>query len=74
MLLLRLHLLLQLLASWAPGGQGFSEQKKPALPPLIPHRPFLVVWNAPAESCRMRFHVDLSVPHRDLNETSMRPQ
>ncbi|CAL8360374.1 unnamed protein product [Lota lota] len=46
---------------------------KPARAPLIPHRPFLVVWNAPTESCRLRFEVDLDLSVFDivanLNET-----
>ncbi|XP_068595025.1 hyaluronoglucosaminidase 6 [Brachionichthys hirsutus] len=41
--------------------------------PLIPHRPFVVVWNAPTESCRLRFKVDLDLGIFDivanLNET-----
>ncbi|CAL8260036.1 unnamed protein product [Merluccius merluccius] len=73
--LLGLHLLhlLHLLVLWSPGGQGVL----PARPPLIPQRPFLVVWNAPTESCRLRFKVDLDLSVFDivanLNETLSGP-
>ncbi|XP_075326974.1 hyaluronoglucosaminidase 6 [Odontesthes bonariensis] len=50
---------------------------KPARAPLIPHRPFVVVWNAPTESCRLRFKVDLDLSVFDivanLNETLSGP-
>jgi len=65
--LLGLHLLLHLLVLWVPGGPGVQgKQMKPARPPLIPHRPFLVVWNAPTESCRLRFNVDLDLSVFDI--------
>ncbi|XP_061697104.1 hyaluronoglucosaminidase 6 [Syngnathoides biaculeatus] len=51
--------------------------RKPARAPLIPHRPFVVVWNAPTEPCRMRFRVDLDLSVFDivanLNETLSGP-
>lgn len=57
--------------------QGQAEQKKPTRAPLIPHRPFVVVWNAPTESCRLRFQVDLDLSVFDivanLNETLSGP-
>ncbi|KAM4734137.1 hyaluronoglucosaminidase 6 isoform 1-T1 [Anableps anableps] len=50
---------------------------KPARGPLIPHRPFVIVWNAPTESCRLRFKVDLDFSIFDivanLNETLSGP-
>ncbi|CAL8375370.1 unnamed protein product [Arctogadus glacialis] len=78
MLQLELHLLLHLLVLLGPGGRGvLGEQMKPAQAPLIPHRPFLVVWNAPTESCRLRFEVDLDLSVFDivanLNETLSGP-
>uniref|UniRef100_A0A8C6SPT5 Hyaluronidase n=1 Tax=Neogobius melanostomus TaxID=47308 RepID=A0A8C6SPT5_9GOBI len=33
----------------------WGDQSKSGRAPLIPHRPFVVVWNAPTESCRLRF-------------------
>lgn len=54
-----------------------GEQMKQAQAPLIPHRPFIVVWNAPTESCRLRFKVDLDLSVFDivanLNETLSGP-
>ncbi|XP_034443857.1 hyaluronoglucosaminidase 6 isoform X1 [Hippoglossus hippoglossus] len=54
-----------------------GDQMKPARAPLIPHRPFVVVWNAPTESCRLRFKVDLDLSVFDivanLNETLSGP-
>ncbi|XP_054632302.1 hyaluronoglucosaminidase 6 isoform X2 [Dunckerocampus dactyliophorus] len=64
------------LALWlSPGARGDST--KPARAPLIPHRPFVVVWNAPTEPCRLRFQVDLDLSVFDivanLNETLSGP-
>ncbi|KAM9753252.1 hyaluronoglucosaminidase 6 isoform 2-T2 [Menidia menidia] len=57
--------------------QVSGAKMKPAQPPLIPHRPFIVVWNAPTESCRLRFKVDLDLSVFDivanLNETLSGP-
>lgn len=54
-----------------------GDSVKPARAPLIPHRPFVVVWNAPTESCRLRFKVDLDLSVFDiianLNETLSGP-
>lgn len=33
-------------------------QMKQARTPLLPNRPFVVLWNAPTESCRLRFKVE----------------
>ncbi|KTG47689.1 hypothetical protein cypCar_00001846 [Cyprinus carpio] len=58
------------LAAWA-------DQLKQARKPLLPHRPFVVVWNAPTESCRLRFKVDLDLSVFDIvanhNETLSGP-
>ncbi|XP_056243622.1 hyaluronoglucosaminidase 6 [Seriola aureovittata] len=68
------------LALWVGVGVKFQvvgEQMKPTRAPLIPHRPFVVVWNAPTESCRLRFKVDLDLSVFDiianLNETLSGP-
>uniref|UniRef100_A0A670JB10 Hyaluronidase n=1 Tax=Podarcis muralis TaxID=64176 RepID=A0A670JB10_PODMU len=41
--------------------------------PLLPNKPFLVVWNAPTEQCRRRYKVDLDLNVFDIltnpNET-----
>ncbi|XP_016354779.1 hyaluronoglucosaminidase 6 isoform X2 [Sinocyclocheilus anshuiensis] len=59
-----------LLVAWA-------DQLKQARTPLLPHRPFVVVWNAPTESCRLRFKVDLDLSVFDIvanhNETLSGP-
>lgn len=74
MVLMGLSLLI--LALWVGTGEKFQvqgDQMKPTQAPLIPHRPFVVVWNAPTESCRLRFKVDLDLSVFDivanLNET-----
>ncbi|XP_023647905.2 hyaluronoglucosaminidase 6 [Paramormyrops kingsleyae] len=50
---------------------------KPAQAPLLRQRPFIVVWNAPTEACRLRFHVDLDLRVFDIvanhNETLSGP-
>ncbi|KAM9814450.1 hyaluronoglucosaminidase 6 isoform 2-T2 [Syngnathus typhle] len=60
-------------ASWGARGDG----QRPARAPLIPHRPFVVVWNAPTEPCRLRFRVDLDLRVFDIvanvNETLSGP-
>ncbi|XP_042325549.1 hyaluronidase-like [Sceloporus undulatus] len=33
----------------------------PTRAPLFPHKPFVVVWNAPTEQCRLRYKVDLDL-------------
>ncbi|KAH0616553.1 hypothetical protein JD844_027748 [Phrynosoma platyrhinos] len=40
----------------------------PTRAPLFPHKPFVVVWNAPTEQCRLRYKVDL-----DLNIFNILP-
>ncbi|XP_015207971.1 hyaluronoglucosaminidase 6 [Lepisosteus oculatus] len=49
------------------------QQFKQAKIPLLQHKPFIVVWNAPTESCRLKFKVDLDLSIFDivanLNET-----
>uniref|UniRef100_A0A8C4RHV8 Hyaluronidase n=1 Tax=Erpetoichthys calabaricus TaxID=27687 RepID=A0A8C4RHV8_ERPCA len=49
------------------------QQLKKAKAPLLPHKPFIVIWNAPTESCRLRFNVDLDLSVFDIvanqNET-----
>ncbi|XP_036257165.1 hyaluronidase-1-like [Molothrus ater] len=46
---------------------------KPARAPPVLHKPFLVVWNAPTEQCRLRYKVDLDLGVFDIasniNET-----
>uniref|UniRef100_A0A8C9MK83 Hyaluronidase n=1 Tax=Serinus canaria TaxID=9135 RepID=A0A8C9MK83_SERCA len=46
---------------------------KPARAPLVLHKPFVVVWNAPTEQCRLRYKVDLDLGVFDIasniNET-----
>uniref|UniRef100_A0A8C3QNY9 Hyaluronidase n=1 Tax=Cyanoderma ruficeps TaxID=181631 RepID=A0A8C3QNY9_9PASS len=46
---------------------------KPARAPLALHKPFMVVWNAPTEQCRLRYKVDLDLGVFDIasniNET-----
>lgn len=46
---------------------------KPARAPLVLHKPFMVVWNAPTEQCRLRYKVDLDLGVFDIasniNET-----
>lgn len=37
---------------------AWADQLKQARTPLLHHRPFVVVWNAPTESCRLRFKVE----------------
>lgn len=73
MVLMARHLLLLVL--WVCIVDG--DQTKPTQPPLIPHKPFVVVWNAPTESCRLRFKVDLDLSIFDivanLNETLSGP-
>ncbi|XP_062858549.1 hyaluronoglucosaminidase 6 [Trichomycterus rosablanca] len=48
-------------------------QLKQAHAPLLPHHPFIVVWNAPTKSCRLQFKVDLYLSVFDIiaddNET-----
>ncbi|KAL2093312.1 hypothetical protein ACEWY4_010624 [Coilia grayii] len=65
-----------LLCAWSAAGV-LGEQLKQARTPLLPHRPFVVVWNAPTESCRLRFNVDLDLSVFDIvanqNETLSGP-
>ncbi|XP_077374229.1 hyaluronidase-like isoform X2 [Festucalex cinctus] len=65
-------LLVLVLVLWVTAGGG-----KPSRAPLVPHRPFAVVWNAPTEPCRLRFGVDLDLSVFDivanLNETLSGP-
>ncbi|XP_005305767.1 hyaluronidase-1-like [Chrysemys picta bellii] len=46
---------------------------KQAKAPLLLHKPFIVVWNAPTEQCRLRYKVDLDLRVFDIasntNET-----
>ncbi|NXS19117.1 HYAL Hyaluronidase, partial [Mystacornis crossleyi] len=50
---------------------------KPARAPLVLHKPFMVVWNAPTEQCRLRYKVDLDLAVFDIasniNETLSGP-
>ncbi|KPP70734.1 hyaluronidase-like, partial [Scleropages formosus] len=43
-----------------------GQQLKPARALLLPHRPFIVVWNAPTEACLLRFRVDLDLRVFDI--------
>nr|XP_020449028.1 LOW QUALITY PROTEIN: hyaluronidase-like [Monopterus albus] len=53
--------------------QSQDSQMKPAQVPLRPHWPFVVIWNAPTESCHIQFKVDLDLSAfkivANLNET-----
>ncbi|XP_043943264.1 hyaluronidase-like [Protopterus annectens] len=50
-----------------------GQQLKAAVTPLIPQKPFIVVWNAPTEQCRLRYNIDLDLSVFDIvansNET-----
>uniref|UniRef100_A0A663F133 Hyaluronidase n=1 Tax=Aquila chrysaetos chrysaetos TaxID=223781 RepID=A0A663F133_AQUCH len=50
-----------------------AQLPKPARAPLVLHKPFVVVWNAPTEQCRLRYKVDLDLSVFDIasntNET-----
>ncbi|XP_069485215.1 hyaluronidase-like [Ambystoma mexicanum] len=50
-----------------------GHQFKQAQSPILPHRPFIVVWNAPTEQCRLRYKIDLDLSVFDIvantNET-----
>uniref|UniRef100_A0A8B9F9F6 Hyaluronidase n=1 Tax=Amazona collaria TaxID=241587 RepID=A0A8B9F9F6_9PSIT len=50
-----------------------AQLPKPARAPLVLHKPFMVVWNAPTEQCRLRYKVDLDLSIFDIvsniNET-----
>uniref|UniRef100_A0A673HSB6 hyaluronoglucosaminidase n=1 Tax=Sinocyclocheilus rhinocerous TaxID=307959 RepID=A0A673HSB6_9TELE len=46
-------------SAWRNGEKiGMRCKRIQARTPLLPHRPFVVVWNAPTESCRLRFKVE----------------
>ncbi|XP_030072870.1 hyaluronidase [Microcaecilia unicolor] len=49
------------------------QEIKQAKTPLLPHKPFIVVWNAPTEQCKLRFNMDLDLSVFDIvansNET-----
>ncbi|KAG8439839.1 hypothetical protein GDO86_005853 [Hymenochirus boettgeri] len=48
-------------------------QVKPARTPILHNKPFLVIWNAPTEQCKLRYKVDLDLSVFDIvanpNET-----
>ncbi|XP_042671962.1 hyaluronidase-4-like isoform X2 [Centrocercus urophasianus] len=50
-----------------------AQLPKQAQAPLLLHKPFVVVWNAPTEQCRLRYKVDLDLSIFDIasntNET-----
>uniref|UniRef100_A0A8B9TLE1 Hyaluronidase n=1 Tax=Anas platyrhynchos TaxID=8839 RepID=A0A8B9TLE1_ANAPL len=50
-----------------------AQPQKQAQAPLLLHKPFIVVWNAPTEQCRLRYKVDLDLSIFDIasntNET-----
>jgi len=52
---------------------GDEQLPKQAQAPLLLHKPFVVVWNAPTEQCRLRYKVDLDLSIFDIasntNET-----
>ncbi|XP_006012183.1 hyaluronoglucosaminidase 6 [Latimeria chalumnae] len=52
---------------------GSSQQVKQAKSPVLPDKPFIVVWNAPTEQCRLRYKVNLDLRVFDIvtnpNET-----
>ncbi|XP_069085976.1 hyaluronidase-4-like [Pleurodeles waltl] len=52
---------------------AMGEQFKQAKSPLLLHKPFIVVWNAPTEQCRLRYKIDLDLSVFDIvantNET-----
>ncbi|XP_006122657.1 hyaluronidase-1 [Pelodiscus sinensis] len=43
-----------------------GQMLKQAQAPLLLHKPFLVVWNAPTEQCRLRYNVDLDLSVFDI--------
>ncbi|MEE6525914.1 hypothetical protein FKM82_026230 [Ascaphus truei] len=50
-----------------------AQQLKQARAPLLPGRPFIVVWNAPTGQCKMRYKIELDLSVFDIvantNET-----
>ncbi|XP_007896746.1 hyaluronoglucosaminidase 6 [Callorhinchus milii] len=47
-------------------GQEFKQAKVP----VLPYKPFIVVWNAPTEQCRLRYKVDLDLSIFDIASNS----
>ncbi|XP_078423714.1 hyaluronoglucosaminidase 6 [Cetorhinus maximus] len=47
-------------------GQYFKQAKSP----VLPHNPFIVVWNAPTEQCRLKYKVDLDLSVFDIFSNS----
>lgn len=47
-------------------GQYFKQAK----PPVLPHNPFIVVWNAPTKLCSLRYNVDLDLSVFDITSNS----
>ncbi|XP_074861671.1 hyaluronidase-1-like [Carettochelys insculpta] len=43
---------------------------KQAKVPLLRHKPFIVVWNAPTEQCRLRYKVDLDLSVFDITSNT----
>ncbi|XP_066553610.1 hyaluronidase-1 [Amia ocellicauda] len=54
---------LVLLSLWAVGGAVAIQQTRM---PLLPNVPFLTVWNAPTESCKTKYGVDLDLSLFDI--------
>ncbi|XP_067856205.1 hyaluronoglucosaminidase 6 [Heptranchias perlo] len=47
-----------------------SQYFKQAKSPVLPYNPFIVVWNAPTEQCRLRYNVDLDLSVFDISSNS----
>uniref|UniRef100_UPI00398E69C1 hyaluronoglucosaminidase 6 n=1 Tax=Pristiophorus japonicus TaxID=55135 RepID=UPI00398E69C1 len=47
-------------------GQYYKQAKSP----VLPHNPFIVVWNAPTEQCRLRYKVDLDLSVFDISSNA----
>ncbi|XP_029472263.1 hyaluronidase-4-like [Rhinatrema bivittatum] len=50
-----------------------SQVVKQTKNPLLPHKPFIIVWNAPTQQCKLRYNMDLDLSVFDIvansNET-----
>ncbi|XP_072125404.1 hyaluronoglucosaminidase 6 [Mobula birostris] len=47
-------------------GQYFKQAKSP----VLPDNPFIVVWNAPTESCKLKYDVDLDLSVFDISSNA----
>ncbi|XP_008282945.1 hyaluronidase-3 [Stegastes partitus] len=62
------HLLLFLLLCCSTHGEASSLPASPAAGPILPRRPFVVVWNMPTSGCQTRYGVQLDLNHFDIVE------